>query len=309
MLLFPSNQAFWERIHSVRDSQRALLAEDRSGVALLRLEPAGGGSAGGPLFIGGHAQSRIPFHAHHYFLGALGPALHPAPRQVMVIGVGSGGTPFAGGWNPATERIRAVELVAPVYDVIRAYAALQPESAPARMLRDRRFVLEVGDGRRDLLAGEARYDVIEADAILAQTSHSGMLYSVEFLQGVARKLNPGGLFVQWAPTARVVEGFLLAFPHVVMLQPISALIGSDRPIAIDPDLLRARLSDPALVAAARVAGVDPDRFPSMVADSPVVWGPATPRAGGAPNHDLFPRDEYYLNNPVVPPQAALPPRR
>jgi spermidine synthase len=302
MLLFPSNKALWARIHSVGDGQRALLAEDRSGVVLLRLD-----QGGGPLFIGGHAQSRIPFHPHHYFLGALGPLLHPAPRQVMVIGVGSGGTPFAGGWNPATERIRAVELVAPVYDVIRDYAVLNPASAPARMLRDPRFVLEVGDGRRDLLAGEARYDVIEADAILAQTSHSGMLYSVEFLKGVAAKLNPGGLFVQWAPTARVVQSFLEAFPHVVMLRPISVLIGSDRPIAADA--LAARLSDPAFLAWAEAAGVDPARFPAMFAEPPVVWGPGRPRHGGEANHDLFPRDEYYLNNPVKPPEHAVTARR
>jgi MFS family permease len=304
MLLFPSNQALWARIHGVGDTQRALLAEDRSGVALLRLDPTGG-----PLFIGGHAQSRIPFHPHHYFLGALGPALHLAPKQVMVIGVGSGGTPFAGGWNPATERIRAVELVAPVYEVIRDYAALHPDSAPARMLRDPRFVLEVGDGRRDLLAGEARYDVIEADAILAQTSHSGMLYSVEFLKGVAEKLNPGGLFVQWAPTGRVVESFLEAFPYVVMLRPISALIGSDRPITVDPALLASRLSDPAFRAWAQAAGVDPDRFPAMFAEPPVTWGPPRNRAVGEANHDLFPRDEYYLNNSVIPPEHAVTARR
>lgn len=304
MLLFPSNQAFWARIHGVQQGQRALMAEDRSGVALLRLD-----QSGGPLFIGGHAQSRIPFHPHHYFLGALGPALHPEPRQVMVIGVGSGGTPFAGGWNPHTERVRAVELVAPVYEVIRAYAAIDPQSAPARMLRDPRFVLEVGDGRRDLLAGEARYDVIEADAILAQTSHSGMLYSVEFLQGVARKLNPGGIFVQWAPTARVVEGFLEAFPHVVMLRPISALIGSDRPIPVDPLALRARLADPAFLAWAEAARVDVARFPAMFAEPPVVWGPGRARPVVEPNHDLFPRDEYYLNNPVMPPERAVAIRR
>jgi len=308
MLAFPSNAAFWARIHGVGAGQTALLAEDRSGVALLRLDGVGGRD-GGPLFIGGHAQSRLPFHAHHYFLGALGPALHPNPRQVMVIGVGSGGTPFAGGWNPATQRIRAIELVAPVYEVIRAYAAGHPQSAPALMLRDPRFLLEVGDGRRDLLAGSTRYDVIEADAILAQTSHSGMLYSVEFLRGVADKLNPGGVFVQWAPTGRVVESFLQAFPHVAMLRPLNALVGSDRPIAVDAATLAARLADPALQAGARAAGVDPATFPAMVAAPSVVWGASRPGGAVRPNHDLFPRDEYYLNNPVMPPENALPSTR
>lgn len=291
ILGFPGNQDFWARIHGVQPGQSAILAEDRSGVVLLRLA-----GADGPMFIGGHAQSRIPFHPHHYFMGALGPALHPDPARVLVIGVGSGGTPYGAGWNPATRSVRAIELVAPVYDVIRAYAAQHPHSAIARLTRDPRFVLAVGDGRRDLLAGETPYDVIEADAILPQTSHSGMLYSVEFLENVAARLAPGGLFVQWAPTERVIAGFLEAFPHVVLLRPLSVLIGSDRPIPLDMDALGRTLRDGAFGEWARAAGLDPAEFAAMVAEPPLVWGPASRRDAREANRDLFPRDEYYLNN-------------
>jgi len=71
-----------------------------------------------------------------------------------------------------------------------------------------------------------RYDVIEADAILPQGLQSGMLYSEEFLTQVRARLAPGGLYVQWAPTPRTVETFVAVFPHVVMLQPISIMLGS-----------------------------------------------------------------------------------
>lgn len=294
ILAFPNNHDLWARIHGVQPGQTAILAEDRSGVVLLRLS-----GAEGPMFIGGHAQSRIPFHPHHYFMGALGPALHPDPARVLVIGVGSGGTPYGAGWHPATREVRAIELVAPVYDVIRAYAEKHPNSATARLARDPRFTLAVGDGRRDLLAGETLYDVIEADAILPQTSHSGMLYSVEFLEGVAERLAPGGLFVQWAPTERVIAGFLEAFPHVVLLRPLSVLIGSDRPIALDMAGLEATLRDGAFAGWARAAGLDPAGFAAMVAEPPLVWGPASPRTAAAANRDLFPRDEYYLNNDLL----------
>lgn len=64
-------------------------------MAVLRLA-----NGAGPMFITGHTQSRVPFWPHHVLLGALGPAIHPDPREVMVIGVGSGGTPYAAGWNP-----------------------------------------------------------------------------------------------------------------------------------------------------------------------------------------------------------------
>jgi predicted membrane-bound spermidine synthase len=293
ILLFPGNQAFWARVHAVQPGQASILAEDRSGVALLRND---GDRA--PLFIGGHAQSRLPFHPHHYFLGALGPALHPAPANVMIIGVGSGGTPFGGGWNPATRLVDAIELVGPVYDVIGAHAAANPASVTAAIMRDPKFRLRLGDGRRALLEGDTRYDVIEADAILPQTSHSGMLYSVEFLRQVGARLAPGGLFVQWAPTERVAAGFMAAFPHGVLLRPISVLVGSDRPVPFDPDRLRAILADPAFVAHARVAGVDTSGFAALFAEPAMVWTPDTPRRPVAPNEDLFPRDEYYLNNVI-----------
>lgn len=293
ILLFPANEKFWARIHGVQQGQAILLAEDRSGVALLRHD-----SNGAPLFIGGHAQSRLPFHAHHYFLGALGPALHAAPASVMIIGVGSGGTPFGGGWNPVTRQVDAIELVGPVYDVIRAHAAANPGAVTAAITRDPKFHLRLGDGRRALLEGETRYDVIEADAILPQTSHSGMLYSVEFLRQVGARLAPGGLFVQWAPTERVAAGFMAAFPHGVLLRPISVLVGSDRPVPFDRARLNAILADPAFVAHARTAGVDTSGFAGMFAEPAMVWTPETPRPPVAPNEDLFPRDEYYLNNVI-----------
>jgi predicted membrane-bound spermidine synthase len=300
--LFPGNVAWWSRIHGVKEDQTAIVAEDRSGVVVLRLK-----GDSGPMFITGHTQSQLPFWPHHYFLGALGPALHPNPEDVLVIGSGSGGTPFAAGWNPATRRIRAVELVAPVYGVIRDYAATRPESALATLTTDPRFTLAIGDGRREIFVSGARYDVIEADAILPQTSHSGMLYSVEFLSLVRDSLKPGGLFVQWAPTERVARSFLKAFPHVLMLLPVSILIGSDRPIPFDREALMARFSDPSFVAWALRAGVDPAAFPALIAEEPRVWGPDTPR--GDPeevNTDLFPRDEFYLNNTLRGAQVVTP---
>ncbi len=292
IFLFPSNAAWWGRIHGVTEEHSAIVGEDRSGVVVLRLK-----DEAGPMFITGHTQSRVPFWPHHYFLGAVGPAIHPAPKDVLVIGSGSGGTPFAAGWNPGSERIRAVELIAPVYDVIRGYAATRPDSALAALTADPRFTLAVGDGRREIFVSGTRYDVVEADAILPQTSHSGMLYSIEFLSLVRESLKPGGIFVQWAPTERVARSFLAAFPHVLMLLPISIVIGSDQPIPFDREALLERIRSPAFQEWARKARVDTSGFAGLFAAEARVWGPGTPR--GTPdeiNTDLFPRDEFYLNN-------------
>ncbi len=300
VVVFPRNEAWWSRIHDVdEEGETGLVAEDRSGVVVLRLK-----NGEGPMFISGHAQSRVPFHPHHVFLGAIGPAIHPMPKEVMVIGVGSGGTPYAAGWRPETSTVRAIELVQPVYDVIRAYAALAPNSAAAWLARDARFELMVGDGRREIFVSGRRWDVIEADAILPYTSHSGMLYSVEFLRQVQDNLNEGGIFVQWAPTKRVVQSFISVFPHVILLRPISVLIGSTLPIPWDPDEVLARLDSADFRAWAERAGVDPRTFAQLIAAPAVVWGPETVRREGEVNTDLFPRDEYYLNNAVEWPHGT-----
>lgn len=47
--------------------------------------------------------------------------------------------------------------------------------------------------------------------------------------------------MQWAPTKRVVQSFISVFPHVILLRPISVLIGSTLPIPWDLDEVLARL--------------------------------------------------------------------
>ncbi len=293
ILVFPSSERFWHKIHGIGERQAMLAAEDRSGVVVLRLE-----GAHGPMFIQGHTQSHIPFHAIHYLLGALGPSVHADPAKVLVVGVGSGGTPYAAATHPGTKELRAVELVAPVYDVLRDYAGRHPDSAVATLVRDPRIRLDIGDGRREIFASGRRYDVIEADAILPQTSHSGLLYSVEFMQKVLAALEPGGLYVQWAPTERVAEGFMRTFPHGVLVRPASILIGSNAPVAFDPAKVMARLREPHFKAWASRAGIDIEGLARDITGRHVTWGPQTRRGPAEVNSDLFPRDEYFMNNAI-----------
>jgi spermidine synthase len=98
------------------------------------------------MFIMGHAQANIPFEPRHMTLGAAGALLHPAPSRVFAVGVGSGGTPFGAAAVPEVRELRAVELVAPVLDVLRQHAALRPDGAVAALLADPRVRLEAGDG-------------------------------------------------------------------------------------------------------------------------------------------------------------------
>jgi hypothetical protein len=297
LLATPGNAEFWRRVHAERPGQVVAFAEDRSGVAFFRDDNRPGEGPHGPFFIQGFSQGRVPFLPIHQFLGAVGPLLHPDPRQVLAIGIGSGGTPWAAGVSPATERVRAIELVGPVIEALREVAERHPQGPIARMFADPRWQLEYGDGRRALARGEERYDIIQADAILPEGSHSGLLYSREFLEQVKRRLAPGGIYVQWAPTARTVETFAAVFPYSVLMMPGMVLIGSESPIPFDPETLARRLEEPAVVAHFRHGNPAPFDFRAMFRDPPLLWAPHTPRRE-APLTDVFPRDEFYLNNPA-----------
>jgi predicted membrane-bound spermidine synthase len=304
-LALPSNERFWARLHGLPEQTRFAWSEDRSGIAFWRERGEGQGRQPGRFFIMGFGQGFVPFLDVHILLGMLGPMIHPDPQRVLAIGVGSGGTPYGATVNPATREIRAIELVRPVLDTLVDIARERPDTGVAALLADPRVRLEYGDGRRALTQGEHLYEVIEADAIRPQTSHSGLLYSAEFLEQVRERLAPGGLYVQWAPTWRVVDTFAAVFPHVVLLKPVSVLIGSDRPIPLDHAALLERLRTPEMLAFARRGNPTIQDLGQLIAGEMVVWTPQTPRVE-APLTDMFPRDEFFMNHGYM--DAYLPRR-
>ena len=288
LLLLPGNDRFWQAVHAVRSTDTAYVSEGRSGITVLRLR-----QDEGPMYIGAFSQSNIPFASWHVLLGVLGPLVHPDPKDVLVIGVGAGGTPYSAGIRPETRRIRAVELVSPVFDVLAAYSAAHPRSAVAAMFADPRLEFVVGDGRHDIFVGARQYDLIQADAIYPESSMSGLLYSREFFQLVRAALKENGIFVLWAPTPRTINTFAAVFPQVVLVAPFAALIGSNQPIPFDPARFAEAVRRPEAVAYLARAGTDASILPAMVAGVPRVIEPGTARNTDI-NTDMHPRDEFYL---------------
>ena len=289
LAFFPPSETFWRRLHGLTTEQ-ALIAEDKTGLSVLKMANA----QDGRLYIQGHSQSWLPFDTVHAFLGGIGPLAHPDPKRVLVIGSGTGGTPYAAGLRPETERVRVIEIVAPVIETLQRYRATNPGSAVDRLLTSPRFEIVVADGRHTLALDSGTYDVIEADAILPKTGLSGLLNSQEFFRQVKSRLAPGGLYVQWAPTDRTIETFRSVFPYVTMVHP--ALIGSDRPIGLDRNALLRLLADPRIDAHLAAARIDRAELRQWFADKKIdVLNDGRTMSARAPNTDLFPRDEFYLN--------------
>jgi spermidine synthase len=291
LLFFPGGEAFWRRLHGLT-TERAIVAEDKTGLSVLKMA----NDRDGKLYIQGHTQSRLPFDTVHAYLGAIGPLTHEAPKKVLVIGSGTGGTPYAAGLNPATEAVKVIEIVAPVIETLKTYTGQGGRSGVDALLSGKRFEVTVADGRHSLALDPVRYDVIEADAILPKTALSGLLNSREFFEQVKGKLAPGGIYVQWAPTERSVETFRSVFPYVTMVHP--AMLGSERPIPYSREKIAALLARPDVAAHLDGARVDKAELGKWFADKKIeVLNDGRTVPAKSPNTDFFPRDEYYLNRP------------
>ncbi len=303
IVLFPANAPFWARLHDTVATDApggATVVEDRTGVVVIR---PGGDHLW--MYIAGHTQSRVPFFPIHGVLGAIGPLVHPDPRSVLVIGHALGSTPYAAALALGTRpgrHVRSIEIVTPVHEALRIHAA-RPDAAPVlgAILADPRIERALGDGRHAIFSDPRRWDVIEADALHSRSSHSGLLYSTEFFGQVRDRLAPGGIAVQWEATPRTVASFLAAFPWVLRVdsgQPWSViLLGSaDGPIPYDREAIATRLA--AVSPALEAAGWPRQTLRTFIVDVTVqAWAPGDPRPDDV-NTDLFPKDEYFLNNPI-----------
>ncbi|HYC64719.1 MAG TPA: hypothetical protein VEC14_08325, partial [Reyranellaceae bacterium] len=249
LVLFPSGEGFWRRLHGLAGEQ-AIVSEDKTGLSVLKITADNKAR----LYIQGHSQSELPFATVHSFLGAIGPLTHEAPKRVLVIGSGTGGTPYAAGAHPQTDKVRVIEIVEPVIATLRRHATGPGALAIERLLKDKKFEVVIADGRHALALDATKYDVIEADAILPKTALSGLLNSQEFFHQVRGKLAPGGIYVQWAPTERAVETFRSVFPYVTMVHP--ALLGSDKPIPYARERILRLLASPEVDVHFSIAAID-----------------------------------------------------
>ena len=292
----PSNTKLWSLVHSTPESTFEL-AEDRSCVTAHL--PRGTDRF---LYINGASQNGYPYDDYHVLIGLLPTLMHPAPQRAMAVGLGIGATPYGMAQDRRIDRVDGVEICAAQIELLERLGRNgSPESA--RLLADPRVDLQVGDGRKFLLESDDRYDVITVDTLRPQSAYSGSLYSTEFYEIVADRLATGGMLSQWTPTARTLETMRRVFPYVQVF-PVASYnsafaVASLQPIGFDADAVADRM----------VQYVAPGSFnPGQSASLEAFLRAAVPQVardgeelGRADaddvNRDLFPRDEYFINNP------------
>ena len=170
--------------------------------------------------------------------------LHPAPKDVLVIGLGSGVTLGSALRHPIL-RADTVEISPEVVEASRFF-----REANGNALADPRSHLMLLDGRTWLTAGPRSYDVIISEPSNPWQTGNANLFTREHFIAARARLNPRGVICQWLPYYRMpekdfraaIKTFQEVFPQAMLWISGSdtLMIGSPETIRLDVAQLRAR---------------------------------------------------------------------
>jgi spermidine synthase len=150
-------------------------------------------------------------------LGAVPLLAHRQPRQVGIIGWGSGVTVHVASLFAEVQQIDAIEIEPAVVEASDYF-----DRVNGKVRGQRRVRLVIDDARSHLLTEKRRYDVLISEPSNPWMSGVAALFSSDFYQLVKRRLNREGIFCQWLQLYRIdartvalmFRTLLAAFPHV-----------------------------------------------------------------------------------------------
>ena len=118
--------------------------------------------------------------------------LHPAPRDVAVVGLASGVTVHSVGLHPTVRAIDCIEIAPEVVEACRLF-----EHVNGGVLADPRLQLIFQDARNHMMLTDQEYDVIISEPSNPWIAGIASLFTREFLQACHERLRPGGVLCQW----------------------------------------------------------------------------------------------------------------
>jgi spermidine synthase len=195
------------------------------------------------LLTPGVSMSDTSFSARRYMGMMAHVAMLAAEKQdrALLICYGTGNSASSLLSYPELKRLDVVDIAPEVFDLARYFARIRGSNP----LADARVRKMVEDGRHHLIVDDTNYDVITLEP--PPPNHAGVanLYSREFYQLAGQRLSRGGVITQWLPvfqlsqtdTLAIISAFVAEMPHTALLYGINRqfiLIGSQRPLAIDP---------------------------------------------------------------------------
>ena len=213
------------------DKRFAHTVETRSGV--INVTEAGQVYGGG-VYDGVFSTSLVPdrnLAIRPYALAGI----HPAPRDVLMIGLSSGSWAQIIAHNPDVETLTVIEINPGYLELLERYPEIQSlQSNP-------KVTLVMDDGRRWITANPDRH----FDAVIMNTTwhwrgHITNLLSSEFFERVRAQLKPGGVFGYNATGSEAAQlTGCSVFAHG--LRVVNFMYVSDTPVVIDKARWRERL--------------------------------------------------------------------
>lgn len=206
--------------------------ENRSGVIAVDSDETvyGGGS------YDGHFNTDPINDKNGIFRAYAVAGMHPAPKQVLVIGLSSGSWAQVVANHPGVEDVTVVEINPGYLPLIRERPGV------ASLLVNPKVHIIIDDGRRWLVSHpNRRFDLILMNTTFHFRAHVSNLLSVEFLELVRKHLKPNG--IEYYNTTRSGEAQLSAatvFPFVMRVSNFVAV--SDSPIYFNQNRFRLLLS-------------------------------------------------------------------
>jgi len=154
-------------------------------------------------------------------------AVHPDPKEVLVVGVSGGAWTQILAHLPEVQRLTAVEINPAYLELI----ASRPEVCS--LLENRKVTIDIDDGRRWLVRHpDSRFDAVVINMTYHWREHATHLLSREFIELVRRHLKPGGVYLFNATSSReVARAALDVFPHGMMV--LNNVLVSEEPIRFD----------------------------------------------------------------------------
>ena len=193
--------------------------------------------------------SRPPDLVTQYHLAHLPLLFVPAPKRVLIIGLGTGATACAAAAH-GTELVDVVELEPAMREAARHFALVN-DGVPD----DPSIVhVHMDDGRSFLAHGAGTYDAIISEPSNPWIAGTSALFTLELYARARARLAPNGVFCQWIQCYELsretldamVLGLFDAFGHVAIFQRNSDLVcvASASPLRVDRSRAEARLARP-----------------------------------------------------------------
>jgi spermidine synthase len=204
-------------------SHFAQVVENRSGVI--------GVTPDGTVFGGGAYDGRFSVDLTNDINGISRPysisVFHPAPRRVLMIGLGSGSWAQVVANHPQLEELQIVEINPGYLKLIPQYPSVRS------VLANPKVKVAIDDGRRWLLRHPVeKFDVVMMNTTFHWRDHISNLLSVEFLRIVRQHLNRGGVFFyNTTGSDDVMATGNAVFPYALRFSKCLAV--SDSPILFD----------------------------------------------------------------------------